>query len=191
MTNSDWAAWMQAIGSIVAIGIAFAVPWWQTRAARQDQKAEHDRRRAGLLMMIHPELTDLKSWSRRSRERVNTVLQSDGLKIRIQRVDLIPEMPEMMDRFADQLVLLGDETATDIIESVALIRSLHRTGIEFLSNEPYLEGFRSDLRSMLERYQRTITKLNRDLEETLLVIARQHPFALATLTRRSAGDLVA
>jgi hypothetical protein len=163
----------------VAIWIAIAVPWWQTRAARKDQKAEHDRRRARLLMLIFPELTELKSWSGHSRERVNTILREDHPKVRVQRVDLIPELPEMMDRFADQLVLLGDETATDIIESLALIRSLHQTGIEFLRDQVYIEGLRGEFETILERRQRTITKLDMELGEVLLVIARQHPLSVA------------
>ncbi len=29
MTKSEWAAWMQAIGSLIAIGVAVAIPYWQ------------------------------------------------------------------------------------------------------------------------------------------------------------------
>jgi hypothetical protein len=60
MTNSDWAAWVQAIGTIIAIGIAIAVPAWQTRAARQDQKEERDKRANGLLLVMYPELMELR-----------------------------------------------------------------------------------------------------------------------------------
>ena len=59
MTSTDWAAWVQAIGSIIAIGIAIAVPWWQTRVARQDQKEERDKRASALLLGLYPEIMEI------------------------------------------------------------------------------------------------------------------------------------
>ena len=36
MTRSEWSGWAQAIGALVAIGIAIAVPAWQHRAGRSE-----------------------------------------------------------------------------------------------------------------------------------------------------------
>jgi hypothetical protein len=57
------AAAIQAVGSVIGIAIAIAVPWWQTRVSRCDQ-ADARRRAARVLAMellpavkaIHEEL---------------------------------------------------------------------------------------------------------------------------------------
>ncbi|WP_331693901.1 hypothetical protein [Pandoraea sputorum] len=40
LTASDWAAWVQAVGSICAIGIAIYVPWRQRRIEDESRRRE-------------------------------------------------------------------------------------------------------------------------------------------------------
>jgi hypothetical protein len=57
------------VGSVVAMGIAIAVPYYQAKIARDDQQAEREKERAerqkqreGLLTMILPDLIKLHGW---------------------------------------------------------------------------------------------------------------------------------
>lgn len=42
--SEAWAAWVQAIGSILALAVAIAIAWWQTSRQRRDAKREREER---------------------------------------------------------------------------------------------------------------------------------------------------
>lgn len=50
------AAWVQAIGTLIALIIAIGVPAWQTHTARQDAKRERLSRARSISILIGPEL---------------------------------------------------------------------------------------------------------------------------------------
>jgi hypothetical protein len=54
------AAWVQAVGSLVAIGIAIWVPAWQRRTARRDARDERLAKARSLLMLIGADLIALR-----------------------------------------------------------------------------------------------------------------------------------
>jgi hypothetical protein len=60
LSNSEWAAWVQAVGSVLAILIAVAVPYWQRRTARDDEKEQNEKRASALLLVLWPEIEALK-----------------------------------------------------------------------------------------------------------------------------------
>lgn len=62
MTNADLAAWVQAIGSVIGIAIAIAVPWYQTRTARRDQQDERSKRAGALAVVLYPELVRMRGF---------------------------------------------------------------------------------------------------------------------------------
>ncbi len=41
MTKSEWAGWMQAIGTVAAIAVAIAIPWKQVQRARSQARLGH------------------------------------------------------------------------------------------------------------------------------------------------------
>jgi hypothetical protein len=59
LTQSEWAAWTQATGSIVAIGVAIAVPAAQHWLDRLDRKHDAMLRARSLAMAVHIEFQGL------------------------------------------------------------------------------------------------------------------------------------
>ncbi|WP_394313078.1 hypothetical protein [Labrys neptuniae] len=113
-SSSDWAAWIQAIGSIVGIGIAIYVPWAQAKAesrarAAEDLKAETERaaNAYGLRCLI---LDDLKHLTR--------YLQLATIKEPI-------EVPQSLKEHEAKLYLLG-EPGTSILVGLSRLYALNR-----------------------------------------------------------------
>lgn len=57
MDSSGHAAWFQAIGSILAIGVAILIPWLQRRAEVKDRKSDHRRRAMSAAAVLDTELS--------------------------------------------------------------------------------------------------------------------------------------
>jgi nitroreductase len=85
-------AWFQAIGSIVAIGVAVAVPWWQRRNALHDARTERARDEKEhvkrLCAALRAEFTAAREAADRQQHAVTRALQGvkeareHGLKIK-------------------------------------------------------------------------------------------------------------
>jgi len=60
MNASEQAAWIQAIGSIVAIFVAIAVPFFSNRIRRNERVAEMNERSKNATLILYPTLLDLQ-----------------------------------------------------------------------------------------------------------------------------------
>jgi type II secretory pathway pseudopilin PulG len=54
--REEWPAWVQAVGSIIAIGIAISVPYWQQKKARQSAAADEARAVRQMLRSLRDEI---------------------------------------------------------------------------------------------------------------------------------------
>lgn len=101
----DLAAWVQAVGSVVAIGASATLVWWQARNdRRRDQRAEREKAKRYLLAAILP-VEDMSSIaeeigiSRSRPDGIETIdareRQSKQLKLFLGRLHQVPlyELP--------------------------------------------------------------------------------------------------
>lgn len=61
LSKSDWASWVQALGSVAALAVAMFVMWWQTRLAGKAAKAKELERQRNLVVAAHHCAIRLKS----------------------------------------------------------------------------------------------------------------------------------
>jgi type II secretory pathway pseudopilin PulG len=54
--REEWPAWVQAVGSIIAIGIAILVPYWQQKKARQSAAADEAQTVRQMLRSLRDEI---------------------------------------------------------------------------------------------------------------------------------------
>jgi hypothetical protein len=52
LTSEQWASWVQAVGSILALAVAIALGVWQTSQARKEHRARTDARFAFILKVV-------------------------------------------------------------------------------------------------------------------------------------------
>jgi hypothetical protein len=57
----DWPAWIQAVGSIVALGAGAFFVWWQHHLEKREQRAERELQAGTLAVAIFPELSDMRA----------------------------------------------------------------------------------------------------------------------------------
>jgi hypothetical protein len=55
MNEIDWPAWVQAVGSVLAIGIAIWIPYRQTKSARDELAVDRSKRARALFGFMMPE----------------------------------------------------------------------------------------------------------------------------------------
>ena len=60
MTSVEWAAWMQAVGSVVAILAAVAIAWWQHHEATSARERDGMARARSLALAILPSMAEYK-----------------------------------------------------------------------------------------------------------------------------------
>ncbi|MBX3520468.1 MAG: hypothetical protein KF835_10690 [Xanthobacteraceae bacterium] len=88
----DWAAWFQAIFSILGIAIAIYVPWRIHQREREEKAHEQKLQAHGIALLLKPELITLKGALERrlkSQEITGTVLLPTGLKESLDRLYLL------------------------------------------------------------------------------------------------------
>lgn len=127
MTNSEWAAWVQAVGSVVAIGIAIAVPYYQTKIAREDQQEEREKKASALFLALWPEIEPLRHFITTTRGwmRWQKVTNSAELNNFLIRASL-PEMPNVLTRIQDG-IYFDKATCSAYHRLVAAVRDYERS----------------------------------------------------------------
>lgn len=66
-----WAAWVQAVGSVLGIAAAVAVPWWLFRKDRQHREIERTQRAKGYALTLLPSVRKLLSQVRHTEYRLS------------------------------------------------------------------------------------------------------------------------
>jgi hypothetical protein len=88
------AAWVQAIGAILAIGAGFLVVWLQQWLQRKADDIEKRHRAVGLAILLHPEVAEFRGAMERMAHA--GVLESAPIQV-----------PASIVKYADQLYVLG------------------------------------------------------------------------------------
>ncbi|WP_406232741.1 hypothetical protein ACI703_15755 [Isoptericola jiangsuensis] len=99
----DWPAWVQALGSIAAIGVAIYVPWRQRANAMQDEARKERIRRRIIAAAIYPALAQYQTATAQLLKLVDADherrkgIPAEGIR-----------RPVEFDQFREDLYLLGD-----------------------------------------------------------------------------------
>jgi hypothetical protein len=177
--SDEWAGWMQAIGSVEAIIAAVFIAQAEHWNAKQESERETVKRRDGLLTLILPELIDLWQWAK-ARRAVIIQIQNGGIEQEhtLHRSDLDPGIPVMMDRFADQLILLGGSLPHDAVQVLSVVRSLHENA-ERTFHTPKMNAVKFNQKDEPERnwvayWRREFEKLDAILSRMLPKLEKDH-----------------
>lgn len=135
MTSTDWAAWVQAIGTIIGIGIAIAVPWWQTRVARQDQQEEYLKRASALIVLFYPEIDRLRESITEARKWLDFGTPSDPTFFRQRLEELsLPKCDNLKNHIHDA-VYFDKDTASLYHHLISETKAYERMTSYMLRNE--------------------------------------------------------
>lgn len=143
------ASWVQAIGSIIAIAIAIAVPWWQKRQA---MKQAQDVDRAQLRHLLHTLLDEITVAVEAFKEEGDNLLATEaGTPIRTTIPLLenpfpiyhacMPRLGQIPDEELRKLVIIGYGRAIGFVASVRFNNVL----IERQEQAEYLQAIRPDV----------------------------------------------
>lgn len=165
LTVEQWAAWVQAIGSLIAIGVAIMVPWRQRKQQIEDARAKDDRERAReeqLIRVMHGALFQPIEQFRGHCEMIFRFLHHSAEVRRALPGDVFDRAPEF-DQFRSSLHLMGN-TGVDV--NVLIARQDHlRMMLRAMREHPTLDG------PFLEKASRDIEK-SRELAVRILPVLR-------------------
>jgi len=102
------AAWVQALGAILAIGVAL---WISRRDTRRRRQAER-RRATGLAVLLHTEMVDF-------RHRLTSAMQATAFP------DLKVSLPESLVQHSADLYLLGSAGGA-LLQMISTLRATNR-----------------------------------------------------------------
>jgi hypothetical protein len=115
LSISDWAAWVQAVGSVAAVGAAIWVVWWQVRHARRERVAEGKRRLQVLWALTYHSRVEVR-YARTLAERNPEAFHlPDGLHHKVTALHNVPTL-----EFPDADVA---EAVVTIVESFAAFQA--------------------------------------------------------------------
>jgi hypothetical protein len=104
------AAWFQAVGAIVAVGVAIWVPAYQHKVARDDAEKDRRLKARSLALRMLPTLLDLDSHVKQAIQKTQTISLAMPGPVIIQLVgDATVGIPQELVDDADQLYLLGEK----------------------------------------------------------------------------------
>jgi hypothetical protein len=182
ISPDQWVGWIQAVGSIAAILASVFVAQaqhWREAKTRQDDQAQ---KRRSLMMLIFPELDQMSRWTF-SAERSIAEFWSDDPAHRhmgptsgtavFSQADYVPAIPEMMNRLAEQLVLLGGKAALNAVQALEIIRGLNRRAVTTFGNEPIIQVRFDDFRTreLMHNWRSDFAALYRLLEAVMKEIS--------------------
>lgn len=119
----DAPAWVQAIGSIVAILVAIAVPAWQRFQQRADARYVDDLKARSLASVIFRGAKELDQEIRDALNRLEVACQQDR-----QRAVLYVSIPEIVYDHKDRLYILG-EPGSNLLRAMYYLSELADLGV--------------------------------------------------------------
>lgn len=160
MTNVEWAAWVQAVGSVVAIFAAIAIAWWQHHKAENSRKALDRARAQSLALTLVP---ILRAYEGRVGQLVDKYgEQSINWQWAAQQVSLGDRLEDCIDRIHD----LGEPAAAIhelVLYSLDARSVVFRHATEVNGYRPGLDPQPDDqvaLNALIETRRRVLAALN-------------------------------
>lgn len=122
LSASDWAAWVQAIGSIVAIAIAIAIPLMLNRIERRALRQEKILRAKSFGLALLPGLEQLISNIKTANWRYREMEDEDDYKFVLRYL----EIPDVLASHTTNLHELGDagNLLQDALAQIPPLRTL-------------------------------------------------------------------
>jgi len=139
LSKDSAPAWVQAIGSVIAIGVAVAIPAWQHRTARRDAKNEQFLQARSLVFGVSAELLEIEAALEKA-EGAFTRAQSIGQVsshaakeyIGQTHIEIHPMLLKGMDRF----YLLGEPAGLTLPQLVSITLQHERQLAKIVSGLP-------------------------------------------------------
>lgn len=109
----EQAAWLQAIGSLIGIGVAIAVPWWMQHLANERAKAVSNRRAMALGLAVRGELQQMgdrlnKVWDDEHPDHHVQHYQKEGNAVILgEHAAAALDLPEELSARVDELHEMG------------------------------------------------------------------------------------
>lgn len=172
LDKSQWASWVQAVGSVAAVFAAIALVWWERRDASAQRHAAASVVGQGMLLMLHPTLGCVAAL----RDSIRTeLLQS-----------IAPRLPLAL--WAEQLKLLAlpvDEDlvrlsaaqpacAMNLVRACNLIRQAH-TALGILGGGPDRPHALVEVRRHLENVDALLQHAHSEFRAAKLALERFCP----------------
>lgn len=160
--KADWAAWVQAVGSIVAIIVAFAVANRQQREAANKLKAD-DRQRISIVRELH---ADLRMFCLRIKDAFDTdsmdAIEEYPWHRLMHRAHAITQIPILSVPTAEIAVsIIGIQADIDKVSNA--LRALWSQREEQLVEHPAGPDVTTSLEILLSRLDTTILRCDREL----------------------------
>lgn len=173
--GKDAPAWMQAVGSLIAIAVAIFVPWRQRQQQLLDSQRKERKdieREAQLLSVMHGALFQPIEMLRGNSELVLTFV-GHPLEVRSTLPEDIFDRAPEFDQFRSSLHLMGD---TGIDVNVIISREDHlRLLLRVLRSHPTLESdFQEKARRALTKTQSMAVAILPKLRDRGLQKSNQH-----------------
>jgi len=136
LSKDSAPAWVQAVGSVLAICVAVAIPAWQHRSARCDTKREQFLQARSLIFGVSAELLEIEA-AHQNAERVfaeaQNLGQGTGRAVRefIGRANIV--VPPMLLNAMDRFYLLGEPAALTLPQLVTITLQYERKLAQIIS----------------------------------------------------------
>jgi hypothetical protein len=123
----DWPAWIQAVGSILAIGAGAFFVWWQHYLERKQERAERDLEAGTLAVALYPEIHEVRAKLVAIRRVANDFAKRPMAENFNAVVPLLTlDIPPILEASLDRLHLLGSEAGASVQQLVAFAMQHNR-----------------------------------------------------------------
>jgi hypothetical protein len=187
LTSSEKAAWLQAIGSIVAIAVAFLIPVIQRWRERQDANAKDQRKARALATLLGP---PINQWRDAFHDFEEAYREPDGISPSVlvaaaaQDGGLFTPPPVVTDNLA-KLYLLG--SGSDPLFG-AINKSYEARSRARYLNDRHVGDDYSDATKPMAIIKRNYTLVQDDIREALSEIDKIRSHSMRASTTREADD---
>jgi hypothetical protein len=153
------AAWVQAVFSVLAIGVAIAVPWWAERVRRKEkQKADRD---AADILLVKTK-RHVEDWLNRARRAVEIINGGNNNHSLADGLENIYVADEFTENVLPHIRILGD--AGDHLRKAFVLAGRIRQGAPRLRNPDFFSMSNEATEELKNNCLRWLALLQGELE---------------------------
>lgn len=168
---SSSAAWVQAIGSVIAIGVAIWVPWRQHQLQADHERQKDDLKARAMANAIYIHFLGLKAKTEGARANVSKHYSAhikDHQFNKLERLKII--VPEVFNHDMDRFWMLGKKAAIPLLQAISIAQQyddLMNSVKADLNNNVRSPTEALDMEDHLLKYTQSILDLIPEIDEAL------------------------
>lgn len=168
---SDWPAWVPAIGTLVAIGVAIWVPWRQHQLQIRHEKTKDDLKARAMANAIYIHFLGLKAKTEGAKANLSKHYSAHIIARQfnmLERLKIV--VPDVFNHDMDRFWILGEKAAIPLLQAISIAQqydNLVDSVIADLNNNIRSPTEALDVEKHLLKFTQSILKLVPEIDGAL------------------------